>query len=242
MANFFDYDTPHSHAKRQLVQKFVASVIPRHLKNLSVFEENRFAMRYVDAFAGKGSFGRDDDHNIVSFNDGRDCQFYNDCKNCKVCKTGTPIIAIAALLEHMQKLMDKESFLNELDSIPLTRLNTVEFIFNDSNLDYVKALHLKIRDGFRSLNWEETNVDSSSFSKCYKGVEYEGPMLQFIRIYFTNYEFKEMSFLVELEPQTPLCTLIDPFGVADIPMSVVRQLVDNGKLVLLNLMVATLDR
>jgi hypothetical protein len=240
MANFFDYDTPHSHAKRQLVQKFVASVIPRHLKDLSVFEENRFAMRYVDAFAGKGSFGREDDPTVASFNEGRECEFYNDCKNCKVCKTGTPIIAFAVLLNHMQKLMHKESTQNQLDSIQLTRLNTVEFIFNDSNDDYIKALYLKISACFQTLNWEETNVDLSSYKKCYKAVEFEGPFHQFIRIYFTNYEFQEMSFLADLEPET--CILIDPFGVADIPMPIVRKLVGNGKHVLLNLMVATLDR
>jgi hypothetical protein len=245
MANFFDYDTPHSHAKRQLVQKFVASVIPRHLKDLSVFEANRFAMRYLDAFAGKGSFGRDDNPAVFSFNDERECQFYNDCKDCKVCKTGTPIIAVAVLLEHMTKLMHKESTQNQLDSIQLTCLNTIEFIFNDSNLDYIKALYLKISSCFQTLNWVETNVDfPSTFEECYKAVEYEGPFLsiqQSIRIYFTFYEFKDLSFLAELQPRTPLFSLIDPFRVADIPMSVVRQLIGNGKLALLNLMVANLD-
>jgi three-Cys-motif partner protein len=235
--NFFDHDSPHSHAKRQLIEKFVASVIQTHLKDLSVFQEKRFVMTYVDAFAGKGSFGRDDDPEVVSFNDGVKCEFYSHCEDCKVCKRGTPIIAIAVLLEHMQKLLDNQS--NPLDSIGRKRLNTVKFIFNDKNLDYINALYLKISACFGSLKWKETK-DLSSFSERYKAVEFEGAALQVIRIYFTNYEFKEMSFLADLEPETFI--LIDPFGVAGIPMPIVRKLVGNGKHVLLNLMVKHLDR
>jgi hypothetical protein len=258
--NFFDYDTPHSHAKRKLVHKVVCSVIPRHLNNLSTFRADKFAMKYVDAFAGTGSFGRDP--KVMSFGHKQECEFCTECdlcRECKICRTGTPILALTVTLEHMENLTRAKNTKYELYKTRLTRLNTVEFIFNDANRDYIVALYKKISACFHSLNWEETNVDSSSFSNCYKAVEYEGPFLsvrQSIRIYFTFYEFKDMTFLAEFQTQpqpqlqaqalfqfqTPLFTLIDPFNVTQIPMSVVRQLIGEHKDVLINLMVGQLDR
>ena len=151
-----------------------------------------------------------------------------------------------AVVNHMTTLEGRQTTKDVFPSIKLKCLNTIEFIFNDVNLDYLKELCTRIQDYFISLNWTETALDFRSFPECYKAVEYTGNFLsikQSIRVYFTNYEFKMMMpFLDALQPETPLFSLIDPFGVTNIPMAIVSKLIGETKYVLINFMVAKLDR
>jgi hypothetical protein len=228
---FLRGDTPHSLAKRDLLKGTIASVIARRLHSLDVFSDDRYAMTYLDAFAGRGSFGRQDYSQVVSFD-------YD-----QVTMWGTPIIAIGVTLDHMNNLMARESTQATFESFELNRLNTVLFIFNDSSQDNIKKLSEKIDEGFQQLNWEKWYSPCSISGKSFPAFEYKGPFLsksQSIRICFTNYKFHEMSFLVGL--QSPLFSLIDPFGIAQIPMEIVSMLIGDRKEFYINFMVSTLYR
>jgi hypothetical protein len=219
-------DTPHSFAKRDLLKGTIASVIARRLHSLDVFSNERYAMTYLDAFAGRGSFGREDNSQAVSLD-------YN-----QVTKWGTPLIAIGVTLDHMDNLMKRPQ-----KAIALECLKTIEFVFNDAEIENITELRRKIDEYLLSKNWEMSILPLSNLKKCVQVVEYKGPFLtisQSIKIYFTTFKFEEMSFMSELHP--PLFSLIDPFGIAQIPMAAVRLLIDHGKELFLNLMVATLNR
>ena len=163
----------------------------------------------------------------------------------------------------MKNLINRTS--KDLPSIEV--LKTVEFVFNDKKLEYITELNTKTNGYFLSLKWEEkTNLDFRSFpivscELCKKDhavcnvVEYTGPLeytgpfkqsrptKQSIRIYFTNYCFQKiLPFLKMLQPEIHLFSLIDPFNARDIPMYVVKKLIGDNKDVLLNFMVANLDR
>jgi hypothetical protein len=226
---FLRGDTAHSFAKRDLLKGTIASVIARRLHSLDVFSDDGYAMTYLDAFAGRGSFGREDDSQVVSFD-------YDE-----VTKWGTPLIAISVTLDHMNNLMKRSR--NAVESVELNCLKTIEFVFNDASKGNIAELSQTIDQCFQRKEWEKIILPSSDLKKCIGVVEYKGPFLtigQSIKIYFTTFEFEEMSFLSEI--QSPQFSLVDPFGIAQIPMATVRLLIEHGKELFLNLMVATLNR
>lgn len=211
-------------------------------------------MRYFDAFSGTGSY--EDGHQISTFDHSQPCKFCSNvdcddknCKNCQICKTGTPIIAIQAALVHMEVLKKRSSFKDRLKEAGSTCLRAVEFIFNDFEESYIVELYSKISRCFNALDWQEDVLDPESCpvtsSRIFKSIELTGPFLtirQCFRIHFTIDKFENVKFKPEPEPGVPLFSLIDPFGVAQIPMTAVRPLVSDNRTVLLNLMVAALDK
>jgi hypothetical protein len=231
MAEFFYGDAPHSSAKRELLKGTIASVIARRLHSLDVFSNERYAMTYLDAFAGRSSFGREDDSQVVSFDYGQ------------VTKWGTPLIAIGVILDHMNKLMSKDTTQTAIQSFKLKRLNTVMFVFNDHSRYNIEKLREKIDEGFQQLKWEKWDSSCSISGKSFPSFEYSRPFLSIslsIKICFTHYKFEKMSFLEGLQP--PLFSLIDPFGIEEIPMEIVSLLIGNGKEFYIKFMVATLNR
>jgi three-Cys-motif partner protein len=233
---FLRDDTSHSFSKRDLLKGTIASVIARRLHSLDVFSNDRYAMTYLDAFAGRGSFGTEDDSKVVSFD-------YD-----QVTKWGTPIVAIGVTLDHMNNLMNRDSTQTEIKSFELKSckcLKSIQFFFNDASEENITELSRKIDVCFRlrHTNWKRSILPSSDLEKCVRVVEYKGPFLaisQSIEIHFTTYKFEEMSVVKSL--QTPLFSLVDPFGIKQIPMEIVRLLIGDGKEFYINFMVATLNR
>ena len=229
---FLRGDTPHSLAKRKLLRGTIATVIARRLHNLTVFSNGKYAMTYLDAFAGRGSFGRDDDSKVVSFD-------YD-----QVTDWGTPIIAIGVTLDHMKNLTERDTnpvTQTVIESLGLDCLKTIKFHFNDYSRQNIADLRKKIDEGLKKEKWQIFR--SRTLYKYEQVVEFIGPFLtisQSIKIYYTTYKFEEMSFLKQLQP--PLFSLIDPFGISQIPMSSVSLLIGSGKEVFINLMAATVNR
>ena len=223
--NFFDGgDTPHSKAKRKVLQNILTAVCGRRFHDLNVFRNDEYVMRYVDAFAGRGWFGRTPPDGNFDYND-------------DVCVWGTPIIAISVLIDCMNNLLLRTS----TDEANFILLKTVEFYFNDASPQNIDELSLKISQQFEDYGWDENVLPASKpFRKI---VEYIGPFgstKQSVRIYFSAKKFDKITFFDELQP--PMFSFIDPFGIAQIPMKMVSKLLGNEREIFINLMVGTLNR
>ena len=227
MAAFFNDDKPHSRAKRNLLQSIIATAFARNLNNLDVFNGDDFVMRYVDAFAGQGWFGQEAPEGQFDYND--------------VNVWGTPIIAISTLINRMKNLLKYNR--EKLSVVGNRCLKSVEFFFNDASEDNITKLKAKIIQQLTSFGWLIITDESASV------VDFEGPFFesedltikQSLRINFTSNKFEVMGDSYA-ELRQPVFTFLDPFGIKQIPMRCVERLVGEGKDILINLMVGTLNR
>ena len=228
MAEFFNDDKPHSQAKRNLLQSIIATAFARNLNDLDVFTETDFVMRYVDAFAGQGWFGPEAPEGRFDYND--------------VNVWGTPIIAISVLIDHMENLFGRKKTQERIEFVLNRCLKTVEFFFNDASKDNIANLRVRIDQQMTSFGWRKTAESASA-------VDFEGPFFestnsaitQSLRINFSakTFEVMEDSYA---ELRQPMFSFLDPFGIKQIPMKSVERLVGEGKDILINLMVGTLNR
>jgi hypothetical protein len=153
---------------------------------------------------------------------------------------------IGVTLDHMNNLMNRASTQTGVKLLEMKNcksLKSIQFFFNDASKENIAELSQKIDQCFQRIGWEKLFLPSSNLKKCVGVVEYKGPFLtisQSVEIQFTSYKFEEMSFLRSL--QTPLFSLVDPFGIAQIPMEIVRLLIGDEKEFYINFMVATLNR
>jgi three-Cys-motif partner protein len=221
MANFFDYDEAHSKAKRILLKNTISALIPRRLHKPEALLSNQpdqdhmYALTYLDAFSGPGSYGNPGVDRLFSY-------FTDD-----VCNLGTPLIAIYVAIEQMAKL--NESVL------PL------RFIFNDADESHIGLLIQLVSYVLRLSGWEEQEDFPEEVWRYVKAVKYSATFnskCQSILIIYTNYKFEQMTFLADIPP--PMLSVIDPFGIAQIPMESIRWLIGEEKDFFINLMVAPL--
>ncbi len=222
MANFFDHDEAHSKAKRFLLKNTISALIPRRLQKTEALwskeldQQGRFALTYLDAFSGPGSYGNPDFATLFDY-------YWKD-----VCNLGTPLIAIYVAAEQMAKLKE--------------RVFPVRFIFNDVKEGYIHTLINLVSDILRSSGWEEIEVFPQEVWKYVKAVEYSkmfNSKRQSILVIYTNYKFTDMNFLAHIPP--PALSVVDPFGIAQIPMESIRWLIGEEKDFFINLMVAPLN-
>lgn len=96
---------------------------------------------------------------------------------------------------------------------------------------------------FRSVDFTGTFM-SDQQSTLQQSTAQQSTVQQSFRIHFTVGRFEDLEFKPDPDPkqEVPLFSLIDPFGVGQIPMSAVRPLIGDNKAILLTLMVAALDK
>ena len=221
MANFFDQDEAHSKAKRFLLKNTISALIPRRLHKQEALlseepdQQGRYALTYLDAFSGPGSYGTPGFNKLFEY-------FGND-----VCNLGTPLIALYVAAEQMAKLKE--------------RVLPVRFIFNDANKCHIDSLIELVSDVLKLSGWEEREVFLQEAWTYAKAVEFSktfNSKRQSIMVIYTNYRFEEMTFLADIP--SPMLSVIDPFGIAQIPMESIRWLIGDEKDFFINLMVAHL--
>ena len=225
MEKFFNGDAPHSQAKRNLLQRIIATAFARNLHDFNVFTGNDFVMRYVDAFAGQGWFGPEAPEGSFDYTD--------------VNVWGTPIIAISTVIDHMKNLFGRKKTQEKLRGVRNRCLKTVEFFFNDASKDNIAKLRVKIDQQMTSFKWRKTAESASAVD--FEGSFFESEIKQRLRINFTVNKFEDMGDSYAKLRQ-PVFTFLDPFGIKQIPMKCVGRLVGEGKDILINLMVGTLNR
>jgi hypothetical protein len=229
MANFCTReDTYHSFAKRSLIKKTISSIIPRYVNDLGLFESNIYVMNYLDAFSGSGSFGEEEQPQTLEDD---------------ICNWGTPLIAIHVVVDHMNNLQKRQGARKFIEQSEIEVFKSVAFFFNDAEKSNIENLVKKIDKRFELLEWRKTIQEYFNSGPYYMRAEYEGRFLskrQSIMIIFSTYKFEEIPFLANLP--APLFSLVDPCGIAQIPMKAIRQLMGNGREIFINLMVWTLNR
>jgi three-Cys-motif partner protein len=229
MANFCDKeDKAHSLAKRTLVKKTISSIIPRYVNDLSLFQSSNYVMNYFDGFSGRGSFGAEEQIQTLDED---------------ICKWGTPIIAIHVAVDHMNNLMQRQGAREIIENSEIEVFKSVNFFFNDADKSNIKSLEKRVDERFMLLGWKKTMKNPIHRRSFETIVEYEGSFLskmQSIMIIFSTFKFEEIPFLADLP--APLFSLVDPCGIAQIPMASIRQLMGDGKEIFINLMVWTINR
>ena len=180
-------------------------------------------MTYLDAFAGSGSFGRD--MRVQTLDD-------------DICKWGTPLIAIYVAVDHMNNLQQRKEKSKDIESSKINVFKSVRFFFNDLDENNIRNLITLVDERFKLLGWKTTTAQNESYF-CLMTAE--GPFLsrrQSIEIIFSTFKFEKIPFSFP----APLFSLIDPCGIAQIPMEKIRTLMGDRKEIFINLMVGTLNR
>ncbi|XP_047134216.1 uncharacterized protein LOC124812138 [Hydra vulgaris] len=183
---------------------------------------NRFVLTYVDAFAGKGYFGK----RILP----------EPCDD--ICQWGTPLIALHAFIEEINAQINNQvsieykeetTFKNKYtDKKILEEILCFRFIFNDTdNIDELKEFitdYLKTKTGWKLICTDEF---------IYLSKQTNDQFTRTIEIEFSKSKFKKMEPKLE-SIEGPAFFFLDPFGIK-LPLRIIRKLIKEERDVIINL-------
>ncbi|XP_065646463.1 uncharacterized protein LOC136076833 [Hydra vulgaris] len=218
---FFEKDAPHSLAKRRLLFSILKSVAAIRCKQVPKL--NRFVLTYVDAFAGKGYFGK------------RILPKPSD----DICQWGTPLIALNAFMQEIDAQLKKQVSIEYKEEATLKNKHiyndTLEevlcfrFIFNDiENITELKEFiteYLKTKADWKLICTDDMFI--------YLSKQSNDQFARTIEIEFSSLKFEKMEHKLE-SIEGSAFFFLDPFGIK-LPLKIVKKLIREGRDIIINL-------